>query len=101
MIPTSFLQLNIDWQDDVRYRWRLSRPSGRDIEQGVEAYIANCLKAAADTVDANDNISVSVHGISGGHYRALRMQLASIDVAVEVAREVLLQKESVSHPRID
>ena len=92
MTTASLLQLDIDWQDDVRYRWRLSRPSGRVIEQGVEAYIANCLKAAADTVNADDEISISVHGISGGRYDAVRMRLASIDVAVEVAREVLLQQ---------
>ena len=92
MTAASFLQLDIDWQDDVRYRWRLSRPNKRVIVQGVGAYIANCLEAAADTVDANDEISVLVHGISGGCYGAVRMQLASIDVAVEVAREVLLQK---------
>ena len=92
MTAGSFLQLDIDWQDDVRYRWRLSRPSGRDIEQGVEAYIADCLKAAANTVDTSDEISVSVHGICGGRYGAIRMQIASIDVAVEVAREVLSQQ---------
>ena len=41
------LELTIGKQDDLRYRWQLSRPSGRVIEDGVEAYIASCLAAAA------------------------------------------------------
>ena len=86
------LELAIGKQDDLRYRWQLSRPSGRVIDDGVEAYIASCLAAAASTVDAGSWMTVSVGGVPGGRYAAVRMQVDSIEVAAEIAQAVLVQR---------
>lgn len=85
------LNLDIGKQDDLRYWWRLSRPSGRVTEEGVEAYIADCLTAAASTVDPASRIVVTVDGVPGGSYDAVRMQLEPVDVAADVATTVLVQ----------
>jgi len=94
------LELAIGKQDDLRYRWQLSRPSGRVIDDGVEAYIASCLAAAASTVDAGSWMTVSVDGVPGGRYAAVRMQVDSIEVAAEIAQAMLLQRGCGSSPRL-
>ena len=87
------LHLDIGKQDDLRYSWRRCRPSGRVTEQGVEAYIADCLTAAASTVDPASRIVVTVDGVPGGSYDAVRMQLEPVDVAADIAKTVLVQPD--------
>jgi hypothetical protein len=92
IFSATLLNLDIGKQDDLRYWWRLSRLSGRVTEQGVEAYIADCLTAAANTVDPASRIVVTVDGVPGGFYDAVRMQLEPVDVAADVAKTVLVQQ---------
>lgn len=40
MSAAESFELDLRKQDDLRYRWRLSRLSGRVIDLGVEAYVA-------------------------------------------------------------
>jgi hypothetical protein len=54
------LVVDIRKQDDLRYRWTLSRPDGRVVEEGVELYIASCLVAATASADPAGRISIVV-----------------------------------------
>ena len=89
MNGTAPFKLEPGKQDDLRHWWRLSRPSGRVLDHGAEAYIASYLAAAGRTVDPGSRIRVSVDGVPGGCYVAVRMQVDSIDVAAEIAQAVL------------
>jgi general secretion pathway protein G len=54
--------VEVQKQDDLRYRWTLSRPKGRVVDEGVELYIASCLAAATLGADPTSRISVTVDG---------------------------------------
>jgi len=98
-IGTAPLELELRKQDDLSYEWRLSRPSGRVIERGAEAYISSCVAAAGSAVDPASRIEVSVDGVPGGCYAAVRMQIGPIDVAAEIAQTLLVRTGRGSPPR--
>ena len=84
-------EVDIQRQSDLRYRWTLSR-LGRVVDQGVELYIASCLAAATVGVDPTSRITVSVDGFSGGSFFAVRTQLESSQVALEIAQAMLTRR---------
>ena len=83
------LAVEVQKQDDLRYRWTLSRPSGRVIDEGVELYIASCLASATVGADPTSRISVTVDGFLAGDFLAARTQLESSAVALEIAQAML------------
>jgi hypothetical protein len=85
-------ELDIKKQDDLRHRWTLSRPDGRVIDEGVELYTASCLAAATTGVDPTSRIVVSVDGVPAGNFMAMRMQLESSRVALEIGQALLTRR---------
>jgi hypothetical protein len=83
------LLVEIRKQDDVRYRWTLSRRNGRVLDQGVELYVANCLVAASAGADPTSRIGIVVDDFSAGDFLAARTQLESSAVALEIAQSML------------
>lgn len=83
------LAVEVRQQDDLRYRWTLSRPNGRVVDEGVELFIASCLTAATIGVDPTSRISVTVDGFFAGDFLAARTQLESSAVALEIAQAML------------
>jgi hypothetical protein len=92
MAGASSLAVDIRKQDDLCSRWTLSRPDGRVLDQGVELYIAKCLAAATVAADPTTRISVTVDGFSAGNFFAMRTQLESTTVALEIAQAMLTRR---------
>jgi hypothetical protein len=86
------LAVDIRKQDDLRYRWTLSRPSGRVVDEGVELYIASSLAAATAGADPASRISITVDGFVAGHFLAARTQLEAAAVALEIAQAMLTRR---------
>ena len=92
MRATEAFELDIDKQDDLRYRWRLSRTSGRVVDSGVVLYIADCLATAAVGLEPDSRLTVNVDGRCIGGYSAMRMQLESSGVALDIAQAMLTRR---------
>ena len=86
------LAVEVRRQDDLRYRWTLSRPSGRVLDEGVELYIASCLSAATVRADPTSRISVAIDGFPAGDFLAARSHLESTAVALEIAQAMLTRR---------
>lgn len=86
------LAVDIRKQDDLRYRWRLCRPSGRVVDEGVELYIAGCLASATVRADPATRISIKVDDFEAGDYLAARTQLEPAAVALEIAQTMLRRR---------
>lgn len=87
------LAVEVQQQDDLRYRWTLSRPNGRVIDEGVELYIASCLASATvEVAEPTSRISVTVDGFFAGDFLAARTQLESSAVALEIAQAMLTRR---------
>ena len=84
--------VEVQKQDDLRYRWTLSRLDGRVVDEGVEVYIANCLALATVGADPTSRISVTVDGFVAGDFLAARTQLESSKVALEIANAMLSRR---------
>ena len=81
-------EVDIQRQSDLRYRWSLRR-LGRVVDEGVELYVASCLRASTVGLDPTSQVTVSVDGFLGGSFFAVRMQLESSAVALELAQAML------------
>ena len=81
--------LEIRKEDDMRYRWTLSRPNGRVVDEGVEIYVASCLAEATKAADPASRTNVIVDGFLAGDFLAARTQLESSAVALEIAQAML------------
>ena len=91
MSADDFFEIDIQQQADLHYRWTLSQ-RGVVVAQGVEPYVANCLAQASVGVDPTSRIAVGVDNVPAGSFLAVRTQLESTPVALEIAKAMLTRQ---------
>ena len=91
MSADEFFEIDIQQQADLHYRWTLSR-RGVVVTQGVEPYIASCVAQASVGVHPTALIAVGIDGVPAGSFVAVRAQLESTQVALEMAEAMLTRQ---------